>query len=378
MVENILRIEDLKGYYRGSFGVVHAVDGVTFTVKKGDIVAIAGESGCGKSTLAELITGTLMPLLHHEEGQVYVNEIPVYVPKIEEKGKLDKALYRKKLKERRVKELEKKKQLRKEILCKIIGYVPQASQNSLNPVKKIKRIINDVMRQRIGFLPRRSKTRESNVVVDTEVPKNGFGRSREEVFEKVITHFEKLGLDASVLNKYSHELSGGMKQRTVVGISTLWNPSLLIVDEPTSALDVSTQKLLLDTFLDLKKMGVVDTIVFISHDLPTLAQICTKCFIMYAGKIVEIGDMDDIIHDPMHPYSKGLMHSIASFNPDGSAETRLEGIPGRPPNLSSPPIGCRFYPRCSKRMDKCSEKYPPYFYPRGGKKENPVACWLYE
>ncbi len=377
MVENIIRVEDLKGYYKGSFGVVHAVDGVTFNVKKGDIVAIAGESGCGKSTLAELITGTLMPLLHHEDGQVYVNEIPIYVPKIEEKIKLDKVTYRKKLKERRVKELEKKKQLRKEILCKVIGYVPQASQNSLNPVIKIKKIINDVMRQRIGFLPRKAKNRGSRVI-DNEGPRNGFGRSREEVFEKVIAHFNKLGLDASVLNKYPHELSGGMKQRTVVGISTLWNPSLLIVDEPTSALDVSTQKLLLDTFLELKHSGIVDTILFISHDLPTLAQICTKCFVMYAGRIVEIGSMDDIIHESMHPYSKGLMHSIASFNPDGSAETKLEGIPGRPPNLSNPPLGCRFYPRCPQRMEKCADNYPPYFYPRNGKKENPVACWLYE
>ncbi|MFX0024580.1 MAG: ABC transporter ATP-binding protein [Candidatus Hermodarchaeota archaeon] len=328
MTEEVIKIKDLKGFYRGSFGVVHAVDGVSLSINKGDIMGIAGESGCGKTSLAELITGRPIQLLHHEGGQVYVNDLSMY--------ELDAEI------------------IRKEILCKVMGYVPQASQNSLNPVKKIRNFILDAMRERIG-----TKT-----------------KNKEKVLNQVAEHFKKLGLEKSVMDKYPHELSGGMKQRVVVGISTLWNPLILIVDEPTSALDVTTQKLLIETFKNLKKIGIVETILFISHDLPTLAQICNLCIIMYAGKIVEKASMDDIISNPQHPYTKMLMHSIASFNPDGSAETNLEGIPGSPPDLKNPPKGCRFYPRCSSRLDKCKENYPPFFIPRI--ESNPVACWLYE
>jgi len=331
MTEEVIKIKDLKGFYRGSFGVVHAVDGVSLSVNKGDLVAIAGESGCGKTSLAELITGRPIQLLHHEGGQVYVNDLSIY--------ELDEEV------------------LRKEILCKVMGYVPQASQNSLNPVKKIKSFILDVMRERIGTKPKREL------------------KYKEKVLDRVAEHFKKLGLERFVLEKYPHELSGGMKQRVVVGISTLWNPLILIVDEPTSALDVTTQQLLIETFKHLKETGVVETILFISHDIPVLAQICNTCIIMYGGKIVEEASMDDIIARPQHPYTKMLLNSIACFNPDGSAETRLEGIPGRPPDLKNPPKGCRFYPRCQNSLEKCKDNYPPFFNSRNN---SPVACWLYE
>jgi len=328
MTEKVLKIEDLKGYYRGSFGVVHAIDGVSFSVNKGDILAIAGESGCGKTSLAELLTGTPIQMLQLEGGQVYVNDLSMY--------ELDEEF------------------IRKEILCKVIGYVPQASQNSLNPVKKIRNFILDVTRERVGRKP----------------------RQKEKVLDRVVEHFKKLGLERSVIDKYPHELSGGMKQRVIVGISTIWNPLILIVDEPTSALDVTTQQLLIETLRHLKKTGIVETILFISHDIPVLAQICNTCIIMYAGRIVEKASMDDIINKPQHPYTKMLINSIACFNPDGSAETKLEGIPGSPPDLKNPPKGCRFYPRCPSRLEKCKENYPPFFISRTH--NNPVACWLYE
>lgn len=330
MTEEVIRIEDLKGYYRGSFGIVHAVDGVSFSVKKGDILAIAGESGCGKTSLAELLTGIPIHMLQLEEGQVFVNNISMYG--------LDEEI------------------IRKEILCKVIGYVPQASQNSLNPVKKIKNFILDVMKERIGTKPKHDE--------------------KDKVLERVAEHFKKLGLDKSIIDKYPHELSGGMKQRVIVGISTLWNPLILVVDEPTSALDVTTQQLLIETLLYLKETGIVETILFISHDIPVLAQICKTCIIMYAGRIIEQASMEDIINNPLHPYTEMLINSIASFNPDGTAETQLEGIPGRPPDLKNPPKGCRFYPRCPRRLDKCKDNYPPFFL--SGIVKNPVACWLYE
>ena len=332
MTEEVIKIKDLKGYYRGSFGVVHAVDGVSLTVNRGDIIAIAGESGCGKSSLAELITGKPIQLLQLEGGQVFVNDLSMY--------ELDEEF------------------IRKEILCTVIGYVPQSSQNSLNPVKKIKALILDVMRERIGRKPKNEP------------------KYKEKVLQRVAEHFKKLGLERFVLEKYPHELSGGMKQRIVVGISTLWNPLILIVDEPTSALDVTTQQRLIETFKHLKETGIVETILFISHDIPVLAQICNTCIIMYAGKIVEEASMDDIVRKPQHPYTKMLINSIACFNPDGTAETKLEGIPGRPPDLKNPPIGCRFYARCSSRLEKCKENYPPFFISRTN--NTPVACWLYE
>jgi len=325
--DNILEVNNLKGYYKGTFGTVYAVDDVTFKVKRGEIVSIAGESGCGKSTLIELITGFPRPLLHYEEGSIVVNGIDIY--------KTDKET------------------LRAEICCKILGFVPQAALNSLNPVKKVKNFIYDVMRERTGKK------------VD-----------KQEIDRFITNHFQTIGLEESVLNLYPHELSGGMTQRTVIGIATLWNPNLLIVDEPTSALDVTTQKLVIKMLLDLKKKGIIGTILYISHDLPTLTQICTRCIIMYAGKIVEDGKMDDIVNDAQHPYTKGLLSSIASFNPDGSPEGELVCIPGQPPDLRFPSIGCRFYPRCAERMPLCEKNDPPYFYPKG--KKRPVACWLFK
>ncbi|MBN1216183.1 MAG: ABC transporter ATP-binding protein [Candidatus Lokiarchaeota archaeon] len=369
MAELVLKVEDIKGYYKGSFGTVHAVDGVTFDIYKGDILAIAGESGCGKSSLAELLTGSPMPMLHYESGQVTVNEIPIYIPKPEDKSKLGK--WRK--------EQEKlSNQTRKDVLCKIIGYVPQSSQDSLNPVKKIRKFILDVMKQRVGTKPKKQiKRSKEDIKYDTLDGQKVRINFKEEVLTRVREHLEKLGLSGDVLGRYPHELSGGMKQRIVIGISTLWNPLILIADEPTSALDVTTQKILIETFMHLREMGIVETIVYISHDIPTLAQICNKCIVMYAGKLVEFNSMDNIIHSPLHPYSQGLIHSIASFNPDGSAETDLNSIPGRPPNLRDPPEGCRFYDRCNQRMDICKEEYPPFFSPNGNDSSR-VACWLYK
>ena len=393
MSEEILKVVNLEGYYKGTFGVVQAVDGVTFNVNKGEILGIAGESGCGKSTLAELITGTPKPLLFHRKGQVFVNNEPIYIEKPEITGNriinlkhftgilkkiIDIIINEKNLiviirllknfiefrirKEPLKSKIRKQRKIvREEILCKVIGYVPQASLNSLNPVIKLKKIIRDVIEQRYGFKPR------SFIRINGKI-KNTY------VF--ITKHLKNLGLNASILKKYPHELSGGMKQRAVVGISTLWNPSLLIADEPTSALDVTTQRLLINTFIDLQERKIVDTILFISHDIPTLAQVCNRCIIMYAGKIIEIGSMDNIIQNPLHPYTEELIHSIACFNPDGTAETRLKGIEGNPPNLRNPPRGCRFYPRCDKRLNVCKENYPPYYYPKG--EINPVACWLYE
>ncbi|UYP46039.1 Vitamin B12 import ATP-binding protein BtuD [Candidatus Lokiarchaeum ossiferum] len=515
MVQEILNVNKLVGCYKGSFGKVYAVNDVSFKVKSGEVIGIAGESGSGKSTLAELVSGMPRPLLHCDSGLIEVKGYDIY--------RIDQNI------------------LRSEVLSQIIGYAPQASMNSLNPVLKVKRFLLDVMKQRtaqqlglgrkirlsnmlilegiknkdaIGiqdseihnfielflrysqiaknptyefslfltkifekdldfhsfkimkdkvpshiqnkmamkinleedeelsaFLTNLIKTTNATVIHDLLLnsinnlkqweieedfikmlhisinrkiykklqpaidpmlkmvfanqdivrinpnwgilfPESISGlpphtlKSDEEVLQEAIIHLEKLGLDPKVLDLYPHELSGGMKQRTVIAISTLWNPKLLIVDEPTSALDVSTQKKLLDLFVQLKQDKIVESMLFISHDIPTLRQLCTRCIIMYGGEIVEDADMDTIINNPKHPYSQALIGAIVSFNPDGSTEKELSRIEGRPPDLRDPPSGCRFHPRCPKVMDICREKIPNSYYPNG--KDHPVKCWLYD
>ncbi|MFX0016263.1 MAG: oligopeptide/dipeptide ABC transporter ATP-binding protein [Promethearchaeota archaeon] len=324
--EIVLNVENLRGYYRGSFGIVHGVDDVSFTMKKGEIVGLAGESGCGKSTLAELITGTPRPLLHYEEGIVRVDKYNIYNIRNEE--------------------------LRTKVKCKLMAYVPQASMDSLNPVKRIIDFIMDVVKERTGQT-----------------------RSKGEIYKLAADHFERVGLDKSVLKHYPHELSGGMKQRVIIAISTLWNPHLLIIDEPTSALDVTSQKQMIKMLSELKKEQIIQSILFVSHDIATLRQLCTRSIIMYCGEIVEIGTMDDIINNPLHPYTTLLISSIVRFNPDGTRSFALKSIPGNQPDLRAPPPGCRFHPRCPQVMTHCKSYEPPTV--EISVEGRMVKCWLF-
>jgi peptide/nickel transport system ATP-binding protein len=329
LAKHILEVEDLRGYYRGVFGVVHAVDGVSFSLDRGVVMGIAGESGGGKSTLAQLVSGSPPPLLYHEGGRILVEGIDIYNIDPEE--------------------------LRTEVKCKRMSYVPQASMESLNPVKRIRDFIFDVVGQRTG---KRVSSRER----------------KEEVLEMATDHIKTLGLERSVLDRYPHELSGGMKQRIVIAISTLWNPKLLIIDEPTSALDVTSQKRMIRALLNLKQDGIIESMLYISHDLTSLRQLCDECMVMYAGKIAEIGDMDGTIDHPLHPYSRLLTAAIASYDSKGRRTGELKNIPGSPPDLRSPPSGCRFHPRCPHVMDICKIKEPPMIMIKEGEKG--AACWL--
>ncbi|MFW9847223.1 MAG: ABC transporter ATP-binding protein [Candidatus Thorarchaeota archaeon] len=329
MTEHILEVQDLKGYYRGLFGVVHAIDGVSFNLDRGIIMGIAGESGGGKSTLAQLVSGSPPPLLYHEGGRIIVDGIDIYNIDPEE--------------------------LRTEVKCKRMSYVPQASMESLNPVKRIRDFIFDVVEQRTS-----KRVRE--------------GGRKEEVLEMASSQMKTLGLEPTVLDRYPHELSGGMKQRVVIAISTLWNPKLLVIDEPTSALDVTSQKRMIKALLNLKHIGTIESMLYISHDLTSLRQLCDKCMIMYGGRIAEIGDMERIIDDPLHPYSRLLTAAIASYDSKGKCVHELKTIPGRPPDLRDPPTGCRFHPRCPDAMDICRTTEPEMAMFEDGKRG--VACWL--
>lgn len=175
------------------------------------------------------------------------------------------------------------------------------------------------------------------------------------------------------LIRYPFELSGGMRQRAVIAIATILNPSLLIADEPTSALDVVNQKVLLKVLMQMKRQGIVKSIIFITHDIATVRQIADRMIIMYAGKIVEFAPVESLLEKPLHPYTQGLFNSVLTPEPEVK-KRGITSIPGAPPNLINPPSGCRFHPRCPHAMDVCKEKEPPLTEIEPGRR---VACWLY-
>jgi len=313
-----LEVEGLRGFWQSRRSYVKAVDGVTFKVYKNEIVGIVGESGCGKSTLAKLLIGLVEPPLQYIDGKVLIEGIDLY-------------------------KLPEKK--RRRINGEVISYVPQGAMNALNPTKRIIDLITDIVKEHNNKYP------------------------KEQIYKDATKNFEEVGLSSDVLNMYPFELSGGMKQRAVIGISVMLNPKILVVDEPTSALDVSSQKVILKLLWKLKEERGM-SMVFITHDIATVRQISSRIIVMYAGKIVEIGKTEDVIYNPLHPYTKMLMSAVVSLETE-IRKRKIEGIPGAPPDLSNPPTGCRFAPRCPYAASMC-EKEPPLIDVDGDKK---VACW---
>jgi peptide/nickel transport system ATP-binding protein len=305
MTTTILEVKDLKTYYRTRLKEhVYAVDGVSFTLEAGKTLGIAGESGCGKSTLALSLMGFYFPPLHFGGGSIVINGTDIM--------KLNK------------------EQLRKQVSGREIAYIPQAAMNALNPTLRIIRFIEDIMKEHRPEL------------------------SKQQVWELAAERFETLNLSTKVLNSYPNELSGGMKQRTVIAISTILNPKVLIADEPTSALDVTSQKAVIKLMKDLLEKSFIQSLVFITHELPLLYHVTDDIMVMYAGEIVERGTAQQMIFDPIHPYTKKLMGSII-VPEEGMKEHKLAAIPGTPPNLKNVPAGCRFADRCPYVHEECRQ-----------------------
>jgi len=281
---------------------VYAVDNVSLTLEEGKSLGIAGESGCGKSTLALSLMGYYFAPLHYTSGDIIVD------------GKNISGM--------------NPDTVRKNVLGTEIAYIPQAAMNALNPTRKILRFIEDVIRAHEPKAPAKDIA--------------ALAKSR----------FAELGLPESVLDRYPVELSGGMKQRTVIAISTILKPKVLIADEPSSALDVTSQKMVIKMLRDLMDKGYIRSMIFITHELPLLYNVTDDIMVMYAGQIVEHGTAKQMVFDPIHPYSRGLMHSI--IVPEaGTREHKLTAIPGTPPNLKKPPQGCRFAERCKFAVPQC-------------------------
>jgi peptide/nickel transport system ATP-binding protein len=214
--------------------------------------------------------------------------------------------------------------------------------NTLNPTQTIINFIEDVIR---AHYPDESK-------------KN--------IYELARTSFETLGLSADVLHKYPVELSGGMKQRTVIAVAVILRPRVLIADEPSSALDVTSQKMVIKMLKDLMAKGFIKSMIFITHELPLLYNVADDIMVMYAGQIVERGTAREVVFDPLHPYSKGLMGSIL-VPEHGLRSIKLMAIPGTPPNLKKPPTGCRFAERCKYVRPECKVTAVPLYDVGGGR-----------
>ncbi len=311
-----LRVENLRVYYQTLAGDVKALDGATFSVEDGEIMGLAGESGCGKTTLGHSLI-ILTPPMRFVEGRVTLDheELPVW-----DTQRMDGFRFKK------------------------ISIIPQYAMNAMNPTRKIGKMASELLESR----------------------KVSFTESLPELGRRL----DLVELSHDVLNMYPIELSGGMKQRMVMVLSTLLNPSLLIADEITSALDVSTQKAVAEMLVEFRDREFVMSLIVITHDISILYQIADTILIMYAGQLAEKGATEVIIHSPRHPYTKLLISALPKVG-ERYAERRLAGIPGNPPLLLDPPIGCRFRARCPVAFHKCLEE-PPFMEVE---KDHFVACW---
>lgn len=312
----LVRIKDYKVFYNTLHGDVQAADGINLEIGEGEIVGIAGESGCGKSTLCNSLILLKKPMLH-VSGQVFIGDEQLPVSDYE---------------------------AMKKFRYSTVSIIPQYAMDAMNPIKKIGRIIADLL--------------------------GCHGKKYSDLEDEIKERMEMVDLPEKVLTMYPIELSGGMKQRMVMVISTLLNPAVLICDEVTSALDVSTQKAVVKMIRKFRDKGIVKSILFVTHDISVLYQLADSIIVMYAGKVVEKAPASVILKKPLHPYTKALISAL----PDSGVryeEKKLSGIPGKPPFLINPPQGCRFKDRCLDADKKCSEE-PEFLKVQ---ENHLVACW---
>jgi peptide/nickel transport system ATP-binding protein len=311
-----LQVVNLRVHYQTLRGDVHALDGATFSIADGEIMGLAGESGCGKTTLGYSLIH-LTPPKKFVEGWIKLDSanLPIW-------------------------DAERMQDFR----YKKVSIIPQYAMSAMNPTRKIGRMTLELLQSRkVHF---------------------------NDVLPELKRRLDLVKLPQEVLGMYPIELSGGMKQRMVMVLSTLLNPSLLIADEVTSALDVSTQQAVSEMLVEFRDREFVKSMIVITHDISILYQIADSILVMYAGKPAEKACTTTIINSPMHPYTRLLISSLPKVGVR-FAKQRLCGIPGNPPLLLDPPAGCRFRSRCPAAFAKCSQE-PPFVEVNPG---HFVACW---
>jgi oligopeptide/dipeptide ABC transporter ATP-binding protein len=317
-VNHILEIENLDVHFPINIGTVRAVDDVSWKLRQGEVMGLVGESGCGKSTLGFSIQRLLRP-----PGQIVNGRILYHgrdIVQMTEKEVLD-------------------------LRGSNIAMIFQDPLTSLNPLFRIDQHYIETM-----------LTHEK-------------GLKKKEAFEKAERMLESLGISPDRLLEYPHQLSGGMRQRIMIGLGLILQPDLLIADEPTTALDVIVEAQFLDLLADLQKKFDL-TIILITHNLGNVAQLADRITVMYGGNIVEVAEANLIFENPLHPYTQGLLASIPNIKLE---QPKLQTMPGSPPDLVNPPPGCVFHPRCPQAMDVCKTKKPETKTEDGHR----VSCWLY-
>ncbi len=314
----LLEIRNLRTYFDTLDGIVKAVDGVSFDVDKGEIVAIVGETGCGKSVTARSIM-RLLPKSAKISGEILLNG--------------------KNILKMSPKEMEKIRQKR-------ISMIFQEPMTAFDPLYTIGQQFTEILQKHEKI-------------------------SKAEAYEKSVQMLELVGIPEAKkrVDEYPHEFSGGMIQRAMIARALLNNPELVIADEPTTGLDVSIQAQIINVIADIQKKFKTSTIL-ITHDMGVAAELADKIIVMYSGKIMERGDLGEVISSPLHPYTEGLIAAIPKLNTQKGE--KLHAIPGMVPSPYALPKGCRFHPRCYAKMDECEEKEPPYVEVIPGRF---VACW---
>ncbi len=314
-MERILSVKDLRVTYRTPAVAVEAVGGISFSLAPGEILGLAGESGCGKTSAAS----ALMRILPHTAeigGEAFIGGTEILSLPEEEMSK---------------------------IRWRKIAMVFQNAQAALNPTKTIGYQIAEPLMIHLRYPRRRA-------------------------LEEAASLLARVRIDPKRLTDYPHQLSGGMRQRAVIAMALACRPLVLIADEPTTALDVMVQAQIIELLKELRdEYGL--SLIYISHDLLLLAEICDRIAVMYAGLVVEVAPTGGLFQRPLHPYTRKLLGAVTVL---GVRAQRLETIPGAPPRLAPPPPGCRFAPRCDRVSGACREGMPP-LEPVG--KGRRVACW---
>jgi peptide/nickel transport system ATP-binding protein len=293
----VLEVKDLSVSYQTKRGTVRAVEGVSFDLASGEFLGIVGESGCGKSTLLFAVAQLLSTPAVRDDGSVMFQGINLVDLSDDQLAS---------------------------IRWKKLSLVMQSAMNALNPVKTIGAQFSDAMRA------------------------HGV-KSKAEITERSVEVLRMVGIDPLHLKSYAHQLSGGMRQRSMIAMAMLFTPDLVLMDEPTSALDVVAQRSLMVQIKELQQqLGFA--IIFVTHDMSLVSHFSDRLMVMYAGQVAELGPTRSVFDTPRHPYSAGLLEAFPSIR---GPKVPLTGIPGSPPDLARPPEGCRFAPRCPKVQDRC-------------------------
>ncbi|MDE2786090.1 MAG: ABC transporter ATP-binding protein [Chloroflexota bacterium] len=312
----VLEVEDLTLRYQTRQGEVQAVEGVSFQLAQGQSLGLVGESGCGKTSVANCLMRLLPENAHLAGGQVKLSGTD-----LTELGEEEMRSYR----------------------WRRIAMVFQAAMNSLDPVHRVGQQIIEA------------------------IEAHGMESTVADARERVARLFRMVGLDPQLMDRYPHEFSGGMRQRAVIAMALSCDPDLIIADEPTTALDVIVQDRILRE-LKIVQQELRMAMIYISHDIGVVAEVTDRIGVMYAGRLVELGDTAEVFRSPMHPYTAALMSSFPSVHGE---RLPLVGLAGEPPNLIDPPAGCPFHPRCQYADEICRTEFPT----RASRGDHWAACW---